>query len=145
LIRTFAEADLADAGSLARAIRNVSDEDVATLSDPTLRKLVAKQHDEPLQDHHVGAALDSLAEFDLVGLDDQIDGFVTGLEALLGVEGLPRDPLSDPPEVTAVMAALRKCRPVRDLVRLDEALLGLVRNAIERADGPGGVAEYERA
>lgn len=134
LIRAFAGVDLGDSGAIGRALKRLKDEDFFALANPTLRKLTAKVPNEPLLTHHIGQALDGLADFDLVGFDDHLDDFLDGLEAVLGRGGLPRG--RDPsPEIDKVTAALRSCRPARELVLLDEHLTSLARTAFEKVQG----------
>lgn len=134
LIDAVGDADLTDAASLGRALKRLSDSDFFALANPTIRKLVAKTHDAGLDKHHVGLALDSLAEFDVVGFGDRISVYAEGLEALLGCEGLPRGADEDPPEMKAILAALASCRPAAELVNLDTALYDLASAAFEKAN-----------
>lgn len=131
LIQAFRDVDLTDGVAIGRALKRLGDEDFFALANPTVRKLATKVPNERLQAHHVGQALDSLAMFDLVGFDDQFETFLEGLEALSGRAGLIRNP-DHPPELAAVMAALRGCRPARELVLLDEHLTYLALTAFEK-------------
>lgn len=133
ILEVFEGLDITDATSLGKAFRRLDDAQFFALADPTLRKLVAKTGDAPLDKHHVGMALDSLAGFDVLGFDDRLDLFAEGLEALVDREGLPRDPLPSPPELPAVMEALGECRPAAELLSLDEALHMLARDAFDKA------------
>jgi hypothetical protein len=133
LIETVADVDLTDAAALARALRRMPDEDFFALGNPTLRKLVAKLPNAPLDKHHVGSGLDSLAGFAVVGFEDEFERFVEDLEALVGRDSLPRERLPGPPELAPVMEALRSCRPAEELLQLDEALYALARGAFEKA------------
>jgi hypothetical protein len=131
--------DLSDPGAIGRALKRLSDDDFFALANPTVRKLSVKVVNEPLQSHHVGQALDSLASFDLVGFEDHLDDFFDGLEALLGRGGLARAPQALP-ELDQITAALRMCRPARELVLLDEHLTLLARGAFEKARGAVAMA-----
>lgn len=130
-LQAFADADLGDPGSIGRALKRLSDEDFFALANPTVRKLTTSVPNEPLKPHHIGQALDALAEFDLVGFDDHLDDFFDGIEALLGRGGLVRT-VDPQPELDAVTATLRSCRPARELVLLDEHLGYLARSAFEK-------------
>lgn len=133
LVEAFGKADLRNPAALTRAFKGLSDEAFFSLADPTTRKLVATNAEEPMQDHHIGAALDSLAEFEVVGFDDDLDGFVSNAEALLGGATLPRLRMEDPPGFQGVLDAVAACRPVRELVRLDMAVYELAHHAVVKA------------
>lgn len=134
LIAALAGVDLGDPAALGRALRKLDDEQFFALGNLTTRKLVAKGYDAPMEKHHVGLALDSLAAFDLVGFEDDLDAYVDGLEAMLGRTGLPRDTVPGPSELPRVMEALAQCRPAADLLELDEVVYGQARAAFDAAN-----------
>jgi hypothetical protein len=133
LIEVLDGVDLGDPTSLGRALRKLDDEQFFALGNSTTRKLVAKTYDAPLEKHHVGLALDSLAAFDLVGFEDDLDAYVDGLESMLGRGGLPRDTVPGPPELSRVMEALAQCRPAGDLLELDGVVYSQARAAFDLA------------
>lgn len=136
LIAEFAEVDIRDPGALARAMRNLSPESFTLLANPTMRQIVANTAEESIDDHMVAVALGMLAEFDVIGFDDDLETFVWQLEALIGAEGMPRQAADTPPDLEATLAAVKACRPVQELIRLDLALFDLARQAAERAERP---------
>jgi hypothetical protein len=140
LVADFAEIEIRDSGALARGLRTITPESYYLLSNPTIRQLVAHAADESIGDHMVAVALGMLADFDVVGFDDDLDTFAWHIEARIGAEGMTREPAMDPPGLDEVLAAVMGCRPAQELVRLDLALNDLARQATVRAesmDAPG--------
>ncbi len=133
LMAALAEVDLTNPAALGRVLGRLDDEAAMTIANPTTRKLVANLPNLPLDKHHVGSALSSLATFDLVGFDDDLDGFVDTLEALLGLDGLSREALAGPPELDAVVDSVAECRAAHELMDLDEGVFELARTAFDKA------------
>lgn len=140
LMAALADIDITNVQALGRVLSRLDDETAMTIANPTTRKLVANLPNLPLDKHHVGSALSSLATFDLVGFDDDLDGFVDTLEALVGLDGLPRDAIAGPPELDAVVEAVAECRAAQELLDLDEGVFTLARTAFDKARAEDEVA-----
>lgn len=132
LIEAFADVDITNPAALGRILKRLDEELFASLANPTTRKLVANFQDLPLDKHHIGGALGSLASFDVVGFDDDLERYVDDLEAILGIDGLPRAGTEGPPELPSVMAAIEACRPAQELLELDEGVYQLARAAVTK-------------
>lgn len=137
LIEAFRGVDLRRPAALAGAFRKLSDEAFFSLADPTTRKLVSMTPQDPVEDHHVAAALDTLAEFDIIGFDSDLNRFVEHFESLFGNATLSRERNDDPPDFDDVLAAVSACRPVRELIRLDTAVFEMARFASAKASAAG--------
>jgi hypothetical protein len=139
LIEALGDTDLQDSAALGKTLRAMKEEDFLRLGNPTTRKLVANSADEPVEEHQVGVALGTLADFDVIGFEDDLETFIWNVEAVVGGATLSRDRAEAPPDLDAVTDSVMACKAARPLVRLDALLLDLARQAVERA-GTAGAA-----
>ena len=133
LIERFAGLDLTDPAAIGRAIQRLTDDQFASLANPTIGLLLAHNKGEMVRPDQFGRALSQLAECALVGVEEYLDDFLNGLDELLGRTDLPRPPRTVDPKLSAVSEALERCRPVQELVHLDLAIYNETRTALERA------------
>ncbi|WP_186389802.1 MULTISPECIES: hypothetical protein [unclassified Stappia] len=75
--------DLENEDSLHDAFTRLRPQQIQAIADPFLRALVCDQGDEP-EERHISIALDRLAEFDAVGVEERIDEFNTCVEEAIG-------------------------------------------------------------
>lgn len=131
LIDVVVEADLTDPRALARALNKMSDETFYALANPTTRKLVSKLHTDKIGAQHLGSALDTLADFQVIGFDDALDTYRRDLTERLDLDAFPPATESEPAGLAAVMATLRLCAISDELVDLDRAVLDTARSAFQ--------------
>ncbi|MBV9077658.1 MAG: hypothetical protein JO048_09250 [Methylobacteriaceae bacterium] len=132
LIDALARVDLGSRRALDRALARLTDEARLLLADPVTRLLAARIPGEILDERHAQIALERLAGFDLVGFDDDLSTFLSGLEGLIGAPGALRQRPRDPPELVELSALLATCPAAEPLLRLDTRVLSLAREALGR-------------
>ncbi len=104
---------------LSRSFKRATPDVLAVLSNPLTRQLTAATPDAPAEKGSVSKALRILAEFELVGIEDDEDTFLRALTELLGDADLVLPKAKSSPRVTALAAQLRSLRLVRDLLEND--------------------------
>lgn len=130
LVQAFAEVDVYDQRSLTRCLRGLSDEDFLSLANPLTRLLGAAQPWEILGADQAGAALDSLSQFDVVGFDDDLSGFIGSVEKLTGRRNILRSRPNEPVDLMRAVHALGASQFAGDLVALDQRVVELARAAL---------------
>lgn len=133
LVAGFADVDLENSVALTRAFGRLSDEAVFHLADPLTRQLAGRDAQDALREEHVGAALDSLAGFDVIGFDEDRGAFVRMLGGLLGSRVRLGPEAADMPDLRSVAAALEACGPALDLIQLDLSVVRSAREALAEA------------
>lgn len=143
LIEVVRDVDLTDPKPLSRALNKMSDETFYALANPTTRKLVARLPTEKLGGQHMGSALDTLADFQVIGFDDALDDYRRSLAETLDLDVF--GPLHDeePPGLSAVMAALQLCAISNELVDLDRALRDTAKSALTAGQAAAAAAAAE--
>ncbi len=130
LVEAFAEVDPFDHRSLTRCLRGLSDEDFMSLANPLTRLLGAARPWEVPGADQAGAALDSLSQFDVVGFDDDLSGFIASVEALTGRRNVLTSRPNEPVDLMRAVHALGTSPIGGDLVDLDQSVVGLARSAL---------------
>lgn len=130
LVQAFAEVDAFDQRSLTRCLRSLPDEDFLSLANPLTRLLGAAQAWEVPGADQAGAALDSLSQFDVVGFEDDLSGFVASVGALTGRGDILRSRPNEPADLMRAVHALSLSPLAGDLVDLDQSVVGLARTAL---------------
>ena len=125
---------LDDSRAVSKALGRMSDESFYALANPTTRKLVAKLPEDRLTLQHLGGAFDSLAEFDIIGFDDDLDSYRAQLGTLLDLDAFGSGPEADPPDLAGVMTALETVAIAQELVDLDRSLVATAKNAARKVD-----------
>lgn len=133
LVQALAEVDVFDQRSLTRCLRGLSDEDFLSLANPLTRLLGGVQPWEVPGADQAGAALDGLSQFDVVGFDDDLSGFVASVEALTGRRNILTSRPNEPVELMRAVHALGTSPLGGDLVDLDQSVVGLARTALAAA------------
>ena len=134
LIEAVDGIDLADPRAISKALGKMADESFYALANPTVRKLVAKLPEDKLTQQHLGGAFDSLAEFDIIGFDDDLESYRAQLGSILDLDVFGPNPEPDPPDLAGVMEALDSVAIAQELVDLDRSLLAIARQAARKAD-----------
>ncbi|WP_375459540.1 hypothetical protein [uncultured Enterovirga sp.] len=115
-----------------RAFKAISPEAASVLGNPLIRQLTTRLPSDAVKTTSVSAALDVLADFDLVGLRSEPDLFVDTLTDALSLDrgALPSlDPL---PVSRRLGDELRECPPAEMLLELDLQLYVEVKAAFQK-------------
>ena len=114
------EIDFSNAAALNELLSHPSDELRALLNNPLVYQLAAPNAFDPPPSPASAAALDSLAEFDAVGLREDVDSFLALVGAVLDLPQ-PLPPVSLAPSKTVVgfAGALREMSAARNLIQQD--------------------------
>ncbi|MBV9075947.1 MAG: hypothetical protein JO048_00500, partial [Methylobacteriaceae bacterium] len=131
------EFDLTDAAELGRAVKRLDDHSFNMLANPLVKRFGAKLQDEALLPAHLARALDAIAEFEIIGFDDDLPAYRDLLAAYLERDLALGEPKPEDPEFGLVVSALAQCRPALELVSLDYEFYDRVRDAYERTTAQG--------
>ena len=118
---------------LKRAFRSIDPEIANTLSDPLARLLTARLPDEIPNISSVGAALNVLSSFSVVGLRSRADLFTEAVADLLGLKEGELPVIDRADAVVQLGQMLKACPSVERLLEHDLVLHHYVADAFEKS------------
>ncbi len=131
LVAQFKDVDLTHPGEINRAIKQLSEHDYAMLCNPLVRRFSAKLIDEPIQPSHVPKALDAIADFEVIGFDDEFPVFQELLSDHLDRDCSTMEHEQDTPEFAAIVEAVSRSRAATEMLIHDFEFYEKVRTAYE--------------
>ncbi len=123
--------DLEDENSLRDAFSQLRPQQTRAIADPFLSALVCDAGDEP-EERHVSLALDRLAEFDAVGVEERMDAFNICVEEALGRNLFGAYDSYQLPGTSELAARLEQIDKVAEYLEYDTVLYREVRGVIDR-------------
>jgi hypothetical protein len=139
-VKAMRDADLSTRTSVEALLARLDEGAQRVLFNTTTRLLTCNAATEVLDELAVSAALEALSEFDMIGVRDNVRGFLDVVEAVLG---LP-EPLADLKlpvysSVEGLTAELKQVPAVAELSAMDielfEAIVGAM-DAVDRRSAP---------
>jgi len=128
------EIDFSNAAALNELLSHPSDELRALLNNPLVYQLAAPNAFDPPPSPASAAALDSLAEFDAVGLREDVGSFLALVGAVLDLpQPLPSVSLAPSKTVVGFAGVLREMSAARDLIQQDLELYAEARRVLAPA------------
>jgi hypothetical protein len=134
ILPLMADADLSTVRGIADLARTLDAMGRDLLADPLTRQLTTLEPDEPTDRLAVGTALDALAECEVVGLREDVPGFIAMLGAVLDADiaiGTPEAPVYE--SVGRLTALLMDTDEARALVENDLEVYDRVKSAVTLA------------
>ncbi len=131
--RAFKSVSLGDTNAVETLLSSPPDELRALVCDPFVRQLAAPNHFDPPPQPETAAALESLAEIDVVGLREDTGSFLELLAFTLDLAH-PFPSVAPPvsPTVARFADMLREMRPARALIENDLELYSEVARIVAR-------------
>ncbi|WP_417768489.1 hypothetical protein [Stappia sp.] len=123
--------DLEAEASLQDAFRQMRPQQVRAIADPFLSAIVCDAGDEP-EERHISLALDRLAEFDVVGVEERMDAFNICVEEAIGRNMFAAYDAYQLPGTLELVDRLRNIDKVAEYLEYDTALYREVRGVIDR-------------
>jgi hypothetical protein len=119
-IDALRDAPLDTPGNVEAVLGRLNENAERALFDTTTRLLAVKNWDEPLDSHSVGAALEALSHFEIVGVRSDLRGFLDVLEAVCNAEEqLPEVKLELYPSVRKLTDLIRPIQSVSARISRD--------------------------
>ncbi len=132
LTAQFKDVDLTNPAEINRAVKQLGERDYAMLCNPLVRRFSAKLIDEPIQPLHVPKALDAIADFEVIGFDDEFPLFQELLSDHLDRDCSLIEHEQDTPEFAAIVEAVTRSRAATEMLIHDFAFYENVRTAYEK-------------
>lgn len=132
LTAQFKDVDLTNPAEINRAVKQLGERDYAMLCNPLVRRFSAKLIDEPIQPLHVPKALDAIADFEVIGFDDEFPLFQELLSDHLDRDCSLIEHEQDTPEFAAIVEAVTRSRAATEMLIHDFAFYESVRTAYEK-------------
>ena len=128
------DVDFSTVEGVDRAVDRIDDVSRPLLQNSLARQLSTKSDDDPLDPMAVGTALDTLSEFDLVGMRSNWRSFAEMFGAVMGIDPqLPDAKLESYRSVQDLADVLRASAKVSDLIGMDMEIYEAVSRATENA------------
>jgi hypothetical protein len=151
-IKAMRDAEFGTADDIAALLKKLDEPARRVLFNTTTRLLACQAIDDPLDDNAVGSALDTLSEFNAVGVRENVRGFLDILEAVIGLDGqLPDITLPVYPSVRGLAGRLRDVPAIGERIALDVQVHSAVLKAMGSVSGravqdatPGAEPRIER-
>lgn len=124
-------ADLEDEASLQDAFHQMRPQQVRAIADPFLSAIVCDTGDEP-EERHISLALDRLAEFDVVGVEERMDAFNICVEEVVGRNMFAAYDPYQLPGTPELVDRLRNIDKVAEYLEYDTVLYREVKGVIDR-------------
>lgn len=124
-------ANLEDEASLREAFAQMRPQQIRAVADPFLSALVCDVGDEP-EERHVSLALDRLAEFDVVGVEERMDAFNTCVDEAIGRNIFAAYEPYQLPGTLELAERLRNIDKVAEYLEYDTVFYREVRGVIDR-------------
>ena len=133
--RTLRDVDLFSPEALENALLNLDEDSKAILTNSLIRQLTSRGSFDTLDRFAVSAALDTLAEIDIVGLTSNLDGFTTLLNTVLkNDEGFEPITLQVSERVSELATLLRNIRDIDRLIAMDIELYNSITEAFHTVE-----------
>jgi hypothetical protein len=129
----FAQQIEPDRRILRRAFDAMPKPVIALLANPLTRQLTSESIDQPPPKNGVAKALSALANFSVIGLREQQDSFLTGVESLLDIEPASLPPIPHFSAVGQLAEELRRLPETELLLESDLEIYQTVKSAFEEA------------
>lgn len=131
LVAQFKDVDLTSPGEINRAIKQLGEHDYTMLCNPLVRRFSAKLIDEPIQPSHVPKALDAIADFEVIGFDDEFEAFREHLSDHLDRDCSMIEHEQATPQFAAIVEAVSRARSATEMLVHDFEFYEKVRGAYE--------------
>lgn len=132
LVAQFKDVDLTNPAEINRALKQLGERDYTSLCNPLVRRFSAKLADEPIQPSHVPKALDAIADFEVIGFDDEFPAFQDLLSDHLDRDCSMIEHEQDTPEFAAIVEAVSRSRAAAEMLIHDFEFYEKVRTAYEK-------------
>jgi hypothetical protein len=130
--RSFRDVNLDSTKDLADMLTNLGDDSKPTLANTLTRQLASKGGIDTLDKFSVSAALDTLAEIDVVGLASDPDGFIALLNNVLADDKWLDVPILGVSERVSQLADVLRTMPaVQKLIGMDIELFDVIKQAFQ--------------
>lgn len=124
-------ANLEEEASLRDAFAQMRPQQIRAVADPFLSALVCDAGDEP-EERHVSLALDRLAEFDAIGIEERMDAFNICVEEAIGRNIFAAYESYQLPGTIELAERLRNIDRVAEYLEYDTVFYREVRGVIDR-------------
>lgn len=146
-VHALRDVDLESPESIAAAFNKMDETAQGVVFNTATRQLACGAADEPLGDYPVSRALDSLSEFDVVGVRSNVRGFLDMCAAVLGLEQrIPDATLRLYPSVRGLAEQLRQMPAAAERIAMDLELYDAITkamNAVTDSPASGRVRHIE--
>lgn len=126
----FSDVDIHNRTSLRTALIAMPSNVESELANQLARLLAARTSDESPRSTHLASALESLSTFDIVGIYEQPNTYLEGLQELLGLPLNPEQPSSPSSDIYKLADSLRDFPLIHDLLDMDIQVYETVREAL---------------
>lgn len=137
--RRLRDADLSSVAEIEKMLENLDADSQTILTNSLTRQLALQGSVDTLDKYSVSAALDTLAEIDVIGMNSDVPGFMRLLNMIIqNDDSVASISLPPSPRVDELAKTLRGARNIERIIAMDVELYNAVGQAFQAVDRQEG-------